>query len=225
MKNFLLLTISFFFLLACTSSKMVHPKANEAGFTQLLKDDLSNAIYPKGIWSVSNGELTATEDQCIWTKKQYKNFILDLDFKNAEGTNSGVIFHCNDTENWIPNSVEVQIADDFAKKWAESDPTWQCGAVFGHLAASKHNLKKAGEWNHYTITVNDRKIKVAMNGAIINEMDMTKWTSGTKNPNGSDIPNWLPTPLAQIKIGGHIGFQGKHAGAPIWFRNIRVKEL
>lgn len=24
---------------------------------------------------------------------------------------------------------------------------------------------------------------------------------------------------------GKIGFQGKHAGAPIWFRNIKIKEL
>jgi hypothetical protein len=224
MKNITIFAL-LLFSAACSTSKLIHPKTNGSDFKPLMVDDLSDAIVPKGIWSVSNGELTATEDQCIWTKKQYKNFILDLEFKNATGTNSGVIFHCSDPNNWIPNSVEVQIADDHAKQWAESDPTWQCGAIFGHLAANKHTVKKPGEWNHYTITVIDKTIKVALNGSIVSEMDMNLWTSGTKNPNGTDIPNWMPTPFAKLKTGGHIGFQGKHAGAPIWFRNIRVKEL
>ena len=82
-----------------------------------------------------DGVLTATEDQCIWTKKQYDNFILDLEFKTADGTNSGVIVHCSDMKDWIPNSVEIQIADDFSEKWGKSPKTWQCAAIFGRLAA------------------------------------------------------------------------------------------
>lgn len=54
---------------------------------------------------------------------------------------------------------------------------------------------------------------------------MSKWTSPTTNPDGSEIPSWLSKPLAELPTRGHIGFQGKHAGAPIYFRNIRVKEL
>jgi hypothetical protein len=48
---------------------------------------------------------------------------------------------------------------------------------------------------------------------------------GKKNPDGSDIPSWLSTPFAELSTKGKIGFQGKHAGAPIWFRKIKVKEL
>ena len=36
---------------------------------------------------------------------------------------------------------------------------------------------------------------------------------------------WLSTPLADLPTSGKIGFQGKHGGAPIWFRNIRIREL
>ena len=42
---------------------------------------------------------------------------------------------------------------------------------------------------------------------------------------GSEIPSWLSKPLADLPTQGHIGFQGKHAGAPIYFRNIKIKEL
>ena len=192
----------------------------------LFTSNLSNAYFPKGIWSINpKGELTATDDQCIFTQKTYQNFVLDLEFKTADGTNSGVIVHCSDTENWIPNSVEIQIADDYATEWSKADPTWQCGAIFGHLAAEKRMVKKPGEWNHYTITCVDRQIWVVLNGELVNHMDMNRWLSGSKNPDGSAIPPWLSKPFATLPLEGHIGLQGKHAGAPIWFRNIRIREL
>jgi hypothetical protein len=56
-------------------------------------------------------------------------------------------------------------------------------------------------------------------------MDMSLWTSAKTNPDGSEIPSWLSTPFAELPTQGRIGFQGKHAGAPIWFRNIRIREL
>jgi hypothetical protein len=121
--------------------------------------------------------------------------------------------------------LEVQIADDYAKQWAEADPTWQCGAVFGHLAASKRTVKRPGEWNHYTISAKGREIWVVLNGELINHMDMSQWLSGSTNPDGSAIPSWMWKPFAVLPLEGHIGFQGKHAGAPIWFRNIKVKKL
>ncbi|HOD50354.1 MAG TPA: DUF1080 domain-containing protein [Candidatus Hydrogenedentes bacterium] len=203
--------------------KPAHPDVST--WNDLFKPDLSNADKPEGVWTFENGILTATEDKAIWTKKDYDNFILDLEFKTAEGTNSGVIVYCSDPENWIPNSVEIQIADDFAEKWANSPKTWQCGAIFGHLAPSKSVVKKPGEWNRFTITCKDKLITVVLNGEPITSMDMSKWTSAKTNPDGSEIPSWLSRPKAELPTKGRIGFQGKHAGAPIWFRNMKVKEL
>ena len=151
--------------------------------------------------------------------------MLDLEFKNAEGTNSGVIVHATDIKDWIPHSVEIQIADDYADEWAKSPPSWQCAAIFGHQAATKHTVKKPGEWNHYTITCKGKKIWVVLNGELVNECDMSLFTSATKNPDGSEVPKWLPNPMASLPLHGHIGFQGEHAGAPIYFRNIKIKEL
>jgi hypothetical protein len=203
--------------------KKVHP--NSADWESLFKSDLSNASFPKGVWTFKGGILTATEDQAIWSAKEYKNFKLDLEFKTADGTNSGVIVYCTNKENWIPNSVEIQIADDFAKEWAESPKTWQCGAIFGHLAPTKSLVKKPGEWNRYTITCKGKLITVALNGEVVNSMNMDLWTSATKNPNGTEIPAWLSTPFNKLPTHGFIGLQGKHAGAPIYFRNIKIKEL
>ena len=213
----------FTLLFALLFSTVLH--AQNESWKPLFDEGLTNAMFPKGVWTVENGVLTASKDECIWTVKDYDNFVLDLEFKTAEGTNSGVIVYCSNWRNWIPNSVEIQIADDFAEQWANADKTWQCGAIFGHLAASESQVKKPGEWNKMQVTCTDKNIQVHLNGSLITEMDMALWTSGTKNPDGSAIPEWLSTPFADLPTKGKIGFQGKHAGAPIWFRNIRIKEL
>lgn len=197
--------------------------SSQPGWTDLFAADLSNAEYPAGIWTVADGVMTASEDQCIWTKKDYENFVLDLEFKTAPGTNSGVIVYCTDMANWIPNSVEIQIADDFAEEWAKSPATWHCGAIFGHLAPTKSMVKQPGEWNHFTVTCVGKRITVELNGEKVTDMDMSLWTSAKTNPDGSEIPAWLSRPFAELATNGRIGFQGKHAGAPIFFRNIRIR--
>jgi len=197
----------------------------DKGWDYLFEYDLSNASAPKGVWSNEGGGLTACQDKNIWTKKLYTDFILDLEFKTAPGANSGVIVHCSDANNWIPNSVEVQIADDFADESAKSDAGWRCGAILGHLAPNKSMVKKPGEWNRMTVTCKGKIISVTLNGEQVAVMDMAKWTSAKTNPDGSKIPEWLSKPKAELPLKGRIGLQGKHAGAPACFRNIKIKEL
>ncbi len=219
----LLLAVSNALLADDAVAPKTHPASEK--WDDLIAADLSNVDFPKGVWSFEDGVLTATEDQCIWTKKSYGNCIIDLEFKTAEGTNSGVIVYCSDMKNWIPNSVEIQIADDFASQWADSPKTWQCAAIFGRLAASESAVKKPGQWNRMTVTCHGPMIWVLLNGKQVTEIDMRKWTSASKNPDGSEIPSWLNKPLAELANQGHIGLQGKHAGAPIYFRNMKIKSL
>jgi hypothetical protein len=222
------LALAMIFLAACAPPKEpaaapVHPDVS--GWPSLFAADLSNAEFPAGVWAVADGVMTASEDQAIWTARDYENFTLDLEFRTAPGTNSGVIVYASDTKDWIPNSVEIQIADDFAEEWAKEPATWHCGAIFGHLAPTKSAVKKPGEWNRFTITCLGQKITVVLNGERVTEMDMSRWTSAKKNPDGSEIPAWLSRPFAELATRGRIGFQGKHAGAPIFFRNIKIKEM
>jgi len=221
------LVLGMFVLTACSPPKEpaappAHPDVSD--WQTLFAADLSNAEFPAGVWTVADGVLTASEDQAIWTARDYENFTLDLEFRTAPGTNSGVIVYCSDIENWIPNSVEIQIADDFAEEWAKEPATWHCGAIFGHLAPTKSIVKKPGEWNRYTITCIGKRITVVLNGERVTEMDMRRWTSAKTNPDGSEIPAWLSRPFAELATKGRIGLQGKHAGTPIFFRNIKIKE-
>ena len=202
-----------------------HPGTSGDGWVSLFTGDLSDAVFPKGIWTISDGVITASEDEVIWTKQKYTDFILDLEFKNGDGANSGVIVHAGKMKKWIPHSVEIQVMDDYAEKWLTAPASWKCGAVFGHQAATQTTVKKAGEWNHFTVTCKDRKIWVVLNGVLVNELDMSLYTSAKTNPDGTEIPSWLSNPLSEIPLHGYIGLQGKHAGAPVYFRNVKIKVL
>lgn len=228
-KIILLLILHCFFLLHFINAQQIsippkdHPDVSE--WADLFNPDLSNAVFTEGVWTFENHILTASEDQAIWSKKSYNNFILDLEFKTEEGTNSGVIVYCNNIEDWIPNAVEIQIADDFSEKWSTKPRTWQCAAIFGLLPATKSMVKKPGEWNHFTITCKDTMIYIMLNQELVTEMNMNQWTSAEKNPDGSEIPTWLSTPISELPTNGFIGLQGKHADASIFFRKIKIKEI
>jgi cell division septation protein DedD len=204
---------------------VAHPDSSK--WEGLFKADLSDAVKDEGVWTVDNkdGAFTASQDSAIWGAKDYEDFVLDLEFKTENGTNSGVIVHCTDMKMWIPNSVEIQIADDFSKEWSEKPATWHCGAIFGRLAPTESAVKKPGEWNRMTVTCKGKMITVVINGKQVTEMDMAKWTDPKKNPDGSDIPEWLNKPAATLPLKGKIGLQGKHADASIFFRNVKIQEL
>ena len=206
MKHFLLAMATLW----CVASTFSSFAADNNKWKPLFGKNLENANYNPEVWSETDGVLGAVKDESIWTKDEYENFELDLDFKTDVGTNSGVVVYCTDTKDWIPNSVEIQIADDH----------------YGHLGAVQDKVvKKPGEWNHMRIKCAGQHIMVILNGKKVTEMDMSKWTSGTKNPDGSDIPSWLPKPFAELPTKGFIGLQGKHGDSLIWFRNIKIRSL
>ena len=230
MKNVQLLFCLLFIAICLNTSAQnkaiaVQGQPMGKGWKNLFGNNLSKAIYDKSIWKDSSGVITASKDDAIWSFDEYDDFILDLDFQNADGTNSGVIVHATDIVEWIPNSVEIQIADDYSKQWSKASPTWQCAAIFGRKPATNKSLKPAGEWNHFTITCKGKMISIVLNGTLVNECNMDDFTSSKVNPDGSKVPSWLKNPMSTLALRGHIGLQGKHAGAPIYFRNVKVFKL
>ena len=201
-----------------------HPDSK--AWESLFAADLSNTVFPAGVWSWNDGELSPKEkDEAIWSKREYANFILDLEFKLDPEANSGVFVYNTDMANWVPNTVEIQILDDPAPKWATVAPNWKCGGIFGHSVPMKSVVKNAGAWNRMTIQCQGPTISVLLNGELVTNINMKDWKSGKKNPDGSDIPDWQPRPLSEMATKGRIGLQGAHGGIPTHFRNIKIKEL
>jgi len=200
----------------------VAAKLKDSGFKGLVAKDLSNCDYIPGTWKMIDSVLTRTgkgNNQNIWTKDTYEDFILDLEFKVAKNTNSGVIYHATTTKgwDWVQEAVEVQIFDSYGKKVNNQ----ACGSIFDALAPTENMMKPVGEWNHMNITVKGSLTKVVLNGTEVIYMDADLWDTANKNPDGTK--NKYNMPLKDFPRSGVIGLQDH--GFPVWFKNIKIRKL
>jgi hypothetical protein len=205
------------------SGALITAHPDSAAWPPLLSDDLANAEFPAGVWSMRDGILTATKDINLWTRRDYADCILDLEFRLEEGTNSGVFLYNSDHVNWMPTTVEIQILHDQGKEWRGIPANWLCGGFFGHLAPVASLAKEPGAWNRMTVACHGSRITALINGGLACAFDLSAWTDGMRNPDGSEIPKWLQgKPWASLPYHGRIGLQGRHADAGISFRNLRI---
>lgn len=175
-----------------------------------------------GSWVIEDGVLARKGGADLWSIEEYGDFILDLEFKVAEGTNSGVCLRVKrDPEIqpwWRDGALEVQILDSASTLQPSSQ---DCGAIYDLVAPSKNVMRKAGEWNRFTITAIGSRICVVLNGEKVIETDLDNWTEAHKNPDGT--PNKFAKPMKEMSRKGHIFLQ-EH-GDPVWFRKIWIKPL
>ncbi len=163
-------------------------------------------------WVVEDGSLTRKAGAGdIWTKERFGDFVLDLEFQTKG--NSGVFIRTDDPKNNVQTGIEIQVD----KPGGPSKHS--VGAVYDLQAPTK-NAAKDG-WNHLVITAKDNLLKVELNGEPIVDMDLDRWDTAGKNPDGSK--NKFSTALKDFAREGHIGFQDH--GAEVSYRNVRIKKL
>lgn len=206
--------------LLCVSSASVFASAppDTTGWKDLFAADLSDAVAPAK-WSFTNGELVAGDHETLWTKESYGDFILDLEFKVAKESNSGVFLHSSDIKN-VLGALEIQVHEN-----ADGSKYGMVGAIYDAMPPTKAMSKPVGEWNHYTITCKDSLVSVVFNGEEVIHADLNNWPEKGKNPDGT--PNKFPKALKDFARKGPIGLQGLHgkAQAPVWYRNLKIKAL
>ena len=176
-------------------------------------------------WTVEDGVIALKNstdghehnDNYLYTKEQYGNFVLDLDFRMAPNTNSGVYLRTSDTNDPVQTGIEIQVG------LAHPTPRLvknSIGAIYG-LTAPTSNPAKPDDWNHYRITCKGGSIKVELNGVAVSEVDLDQFTELGKNPDGSK--NKFSRPMKDFARKGFIGLQDH--GSPVWYRNIRIESL
>ncbi len=216
-----------FAALALSSLALSLSAADPKGAKDLFTTDLSTAVVTDAKkpavsehWGFEKGELVAKTHETLWTKESYHNFILDLDFKVAKESNSGVFLRSMDPKN-VLKALEIQVHDS-----TDGTKYGMVGAIYDAMPPAKSAAKPVGEWNHYTITCKDNVITVVLNGEKIIDADLNKWPEAKKNPDGT--PNKFGFPLKDYTtVRGPIGFQGLHGKAmsPVWYRNIKITAL
>jgi hypothetical protein len=222
-SKFSLTRVAATMFLACaafsplTAAPKAHP--DTAGWEKVFAEDFSNAVTKPGAWTFENGVLVAKNHDTLWTKKSYGNFVLDLEFKIAKESNSGVFLRSGDIKN-VLSALEIQVHEN-----QDSAHYGMVGAIYNAQPPAKNMAKPVGEWNHFTITCNDSRVSLIFNGEEVYNVDLNDWKEPKKNPDGT--PNKFAKALKDFSRNGPLGLQGLHgkAQAPVWYRNIRIKEL
>ena len=88
------------------------------------------------------------------------------------------------------------------------------------LAPSKQ-VYKPTEWNRYQVELRGSRIKVTLNGEVIQDADLSAYSEPVKRHDNTMAP-----PLKDRPRKGHIGFQElSRDGAHVMIRNARIKAL
>jgi hypothetical protein len=200
----------------CANS--ISPQERKEGF-ELLYDGKtltrwhSIKLQPDaGSWRGRKGVITWVKGgSWLATDETYYDFILRLEYRTGAQSNSGIFLRSARTGNPAFSGMELQILSD-AGKPADVHST---GSLYGAVAPARNMAKPDGEWNQVEITVLKREVTAVWNGEKILDVSL----------DDHKYQNAQERPLAERAPFGHIGLQAYSTGAPVEFRNIRIKVL
>ena len=245
------LPVLFLALLSCTSQKET---ANEAAATapntltpeqtaegwQLLFDGETltgwkrfnhDTIGP--LWSIKDGAIlcdgeglgegSGEHGGSLLTTRQFGNFELILDYKLSPGGNSGLLYHVVEDPKYkydYETGPEFQLLDDTGWKGDALKDAQKAGSSYDmYAAANSKKLKPAGEWNTARIIYYDGHVEHWLNGEKVVEFEENSddFKSRLSNSKWKEYADWNTSKSGAISLQDH--------GAPVYFRNIRIKEL
>lgn len=181
-----------------------------------------------GKWVITDGAIEYSGGRGgadLVTDKEYGDFELELEWKVAEGANSGIIYHVHEDPKYkatYQTGPEMQVLDN------ERHPDAKQGRDGNRTAGSLYDIQKpitpnaakpAGEWNKARLVIKNGRGEHYLNGKKTADYP----TSG---------PEW-DAMIAQSKFKGWEGF-GKYStghialqdhGDKVWYRNIRIRQL
>ena len=201
------------------------PRFDKDGWEILFDGKNIDAWEAAAGWVVTpEGELqVAKRGKDIGTKQRYCDFELELDFRMGAKAkaNSGVFLRSHDRRNPVTTGREVQILDNGDYNVPFNAPNAN-GAIYDLVRPVVDANLPIGQWNHYRITANDNWITVVLNGKQVAKADLNLFMKPGINPDGSH--NKYPYAAGALPREGFLMLQN-YGGAPVWFRNIRIKPL
>ena len=163
----------------------------------------------------SNGDI-------LFGTKKFKNFELSVDWKASKMANSGIFYDVRE----VPGqpiyfaAPEVQILDNIDAT-DNKVASHLAGSLYDMLPADPKTVHPAGQWNTIVITVNNGKVTHVQNGVKVVEYELwtPAWDKMVQNSKFKTFPGFTEG----ISKEGFIGLQDH--GYPVWFRNIKIKEI
>ena len=184
------------------------------------------------LWSVRDGAIMCDGEGLgegsgkmggsLITAREFENFDLVLDYKLSPGGNSGILYHVVEDPKYkydYETGPEFQLLDDAGWKGHLRDEQKAGSNYDMFAAASSKNVKPAGEWNTARVVYYNGRVEHWLNREKVVEFEENSddFKARYENSKWKDYPDWNKVKRGAIALQDH--------GAPVYFRNIRIKEL
>ncbi len=174
-------------------------------------------------WTAEKGVLHKQEKGGgdLYTKKDYADFVLELEWKIAKRGNSGVKYRMQ----WYGKSYlgpEYQMHDNtWMKKTDRKTKGNASGSLYDLLAvdAANWSVKPLAEWNHTRIVAKGSHVEHWLNGKKVIHVDLKseRFKKAHAQSKFRKLPNFAQNKAGKIMLQDH--------GCEMWFRKIRIKEI
>lgn len=158
----------------------------------------------------------------LFGDKKFKNFELSIDWKASKMANSGIFFNIRE----VPGkpiyyaAPEIQVLDN-VDATDNIIASHLAGSLYDMIAADPATVHPAGEWNTIVVHMQNGKVTHTQNGKKVVEYELwtPAWDELVANSKFKSFPGFNEG----IAKEGFIGLQDH--GYPVWFRNIKIREL
>jgi hypothetical protein len=171
-------------------------------------------------WRVEDGSIHFADGKGdLVTTSEFADFELALEWKVADGGNSGIFYLATlGFEAIYMGAPEMQVLDDALHRDG-GNPLTSAGAAYGLYPAPRGVVKPAGEWNEVRLRVLGNDVEHWLNGEriVTYTLGSEEWRTLVRE---SKFNEW---PMYGMARRGHIGLQDH--GDPVWYRNLRIRSL
>ena len=183
------------------------------------------------LWSVKDGAIVcdgrglgegSKNGGSLITTNQWGNFELRIDWKISPGGNSGILYHVVEQPQFkqsYETGPEYQVLDDAGWKGQLKD-VQKAGSNYDMFAApASKKIMPIGEWNSARIVYNNGHVEHWLNGEKTVEFEegSADFSARYKKSKWTKYPGWNKFKSGAISLQDH--------GAPVYFRNIKIKAL
>ena len=219
-----------------TESSAPTNEENNDGWTSLFDGQKIKGWHMHGkntagsSWKVADGVLYLDttkvdgkrEEGDLVTDQEYENFHLSLDWKLAAGGNSGIIFLIKEDTTKYKRTYETGLEMQLLDNGGHTDGKIEkhhAGDLYDLVACSTETVKPTGEWNHVEIKLDKGKLDFYLNGTNVVSTTMwdDNWNKMIAASKFKDMPGFAKFKKGKIALQDH--------GDPVWFKNIKIKEL
>ncbi|MBK1877695.1 3-keto-disaccharide hydrolase [Pelagicoccus mobilis] len=180
-------------------------------------DQWTQTANTPGEWVLEDGVVSRPAGKkcgSLTTKETFIDFELVFEWKISKDGNSGVFYRS--AEGWSP---EYQVLDD-AKQVGKRD--WNRSRAAGMFdlfgRSTDDSTKPVGEWNSAKIVAKGKRLQHWLNGVKVVDVEVgsPEWIKEFERSKFENLDTFG-------KIKGTIWLQDH--GAPVWYRNIKIREL